>query len=135
MQHPVHAEKTVEPALDHAALALILDGAGCVRTLSAALADALGVDAAALIGRPAAKIPGLKLPPKLNLAQETAGFRAEIAGVNGMTTVLRGQLQIMHGDADQRILILSPWFDDRYAILFEHAVDGLYRSSPDGHFL
>lgn len=133
MHKALHTDTTA--AHDGTTLALMLDDRGCVCALSTALSAALDVEPAALIGRHVFDLPGLKLPVGVSLDREQVGLRVELAPADGDRAVFRAQLQPLSGRSERWLLVVSPCANDPYAVLFEHAVEGLYRSSPDGRFL
>jgi len=135
MHSTFHADSIAPGAFTGGALVFMLDADGRVCGLSAAFATVLGIEPAALIGNPLAELPGLILPAGLALNRERTGIRIEVAGLDGFAGVFNGQLHAVHGTPERWALVLAPQADDHYAVLFEHAVEGLYRSSPEGLFL
>lgn len=130
---PIEADTAA--ATGGGALALLLDADGRVCALSTALASKLGMEPAALVGQHLLDLPGLKLPVGITLDREQTGIRVELGGMDRRRTAYRGQLQAISGRNERWLLVMSGSANGAYATVFEHAVEGLYRSSPQGAFL
>lgn len=136
MHNPRHAETAtvISGSFADDTLVLVLDADGRLCALSPVFAAILQAEPASLVGRHPAEIPGLSLPAGLILNRDNVGFRVEIGGARN-SSVFRGSLLGIHGEPERWILLLSPHGDEHYAAMFQHAVEGLYRSSSDGRFL
>lgn len=115
--------------------ALVLDADGRLVSMSKALAQTLGVKAAEVTGLPLTDLPGLDVPGNLSLPKtaSTAGVTVCLSAAGVHAGTYAGSLVALTGAPPRWMLTLH--VSDHYAVLFNQAVEGLYRSSTEGQLL
>lgn len=120
-------------------LALLIEGNGhTCAGVSASLLRLLGRDGDSLVGKDMAAAPWLQQGPKWPIRNEMHDLPATLVTTDGNELDCIADVAPLAGNG-QWLLWLRPLasggsIEQRYEALFENAVDGIYRSTPDGRF-